>query len=190
MRSKSIFASAAAVTILALSPLLATASTEVTLIKAAAVESEISGEVAVVNPETRMLTIRTADGTFEVLHAPPEVERLGEVRIGDKLTVMTSTLAVLELEQGRDAGAMGVEGQTEVQRTQGDEPGGSITDTVTLYGQVVGVDAAAGTVTVKGAESTDTYEVEDKSLLKELNVKKGDGVIVTISHVIAGQISR
>jgi hypothetical protein len=61
---------------------------------------------------------------------------------------------------------------------------------VTLFGQIVGVDADAGTVTVKGSNSTQTFQVEDKSLLTELNVKKGDGVIVRMRSEITGEISR
>ncbi len=39
-------------------------------------QTTLEGEVMVVNTDTRMMTIRTADGSFEVLHVPPEVTRL------------------------------------------------------------------------------------------------------------------
>ena len=190
MRSKSSFFAAAAAALFTLSPVLSEATTTITPIKAMIAESEVSGEVTVVNTETRMLTIRKADGVFEVLHAPPEVKRLGEVKIGDKLTVTKTTAALIELEQGRDAGAMGAIAETDVQRGTGSAPSGTITDDVTLFGQIVGVDADAGTVTVKGSNSTQTFQVEDKSLLTELNVKKGDGVIVRMRSEITGEISR
>lgn len=181
---------ATATLLLGLAPALVAATTEITPIQAVAVESEVSGEVTVVNTESRMLTLRTADGTFEVLHAPPEVERLGDIRIGDRLTVTKSSVAVIELEQGRDAGAMGMMANTDVQRASGPRPGGSITDTVTIFGQVVGVDRGAGTVTVRGPQATQTYEIQDKSLLTSLNIKEGDGVIVSIRSVISGQVKR
>jgi len=161
-----------------------------TPIRAVAVESTVSGEVTVVNADTRMLTIRKGDGVFEVLHAPPEVKRLADIKIGDKLTLTESTSALIELEQGRDAGSMGMTAKTNVQRDSGSAPGGSITDHMTLYGQILAVDQGAGTVTVKGANSTKTFEVADKSLLATLNVKKGDGVVVTIRNEISGQIQR
>jgi len=179
-----------AATLAVLAPLYAEGTTTITPIKAIAVESEVSGEVTIVNTETRMLTIRKDDGVFEVLHAPPEVERLDAVKIGDKLTLTKSATAIIELEQGRDAGAMGSIAESEVQRDAGTKPGGTITDKVTLYGQIVGVDKEAGTVTIMGTAGTETYQVEDKSLLTELNVKKGDGVIVTIENEISGQIQR
>jgi hypothetical protein len=181
---------AATAFVFGLAPTFVAATTEITPLKAIAAESEVSGEVTVVNTESRMLTIRKPDGVFEVLHAPPEVERLADIKIGDKLTVTKAVMAVIELEQGRDAGAMGMMADTQVQRDAGSAPGGSITDTVTIFGQVVGVDRGAGTVTIKGPNSTETFEVEDKARLTELNVKQGDGVIVRMRNVISGQIKR
>jgi hypothetical protein len=40
-------------------------------IKAVAVQSTLEGEVMVVNTDTRLMTIRLPDGSFEVLHIPP-----------------------------------------------------------------------------------------------------------------------
>ena len=106
------------------------------------------GEKAtVVNPKTRMLTVRTADGSFEVLHIPPEAERLSEIKIGDQLTVDVTSIVLIELEQGRDAGAMGLVAETAVERDSGPNPSGMIMDSVTLYGAIVDVDRDAGLVT-------------------------------------------
>lgn len=179
-----------AAALLSLNAVHAEETTTITPIQAVAVESEVSGEVTVVNTETRMLTIRKDDGVFEVLHAPPEVKRLDEIKIGDRLTLTKSASALIELEQGRDAGAMGAIAKTEVQRDTGSTPGGSITDKVTIYGQILGVDPDAGIVTVKGPNGTETYQAADKSLLTKLNVKQGDGVIVTIRSEISGEIKR
>lgn len=164
--------------------------TTVTPIAAVAVESEVSGEVTVVNTESRMLTIRKDDGVFEILHAPPEVKRLDEIKIGERLTLTQSTSTVVALEQGRDAGSMGAIAKTEVQRASGSVPAGTISDKVVLYGEILGVDTSAGTVTVMDTNGTGTYQVADKSLLTKLHVKKGDGVIVTTRNEISGQIKR
>jgi hypothetical protein len=134
-----------------------------------------------------MLTIRKADGTFEVIHAPSEVERLDRVRIGNRLRLTEITTAVIELQRGRDAGSMGVIGSTEVDRCPGNRPAGAITDSLTLYGQIVAVNQGAGTVTVRGANETRTFELEDKGLLGALKV--GDGVVVRIRNVISGQVT-
>lgn len=184
----SIIRVAAAATLLTFTSTAIQAGTEVTKINAVAQESEVSGEVTVVNPKTRMLTVRTADGSFEVVQAPPEAERLSDIKIGDKLKLDIISIAIIELQQGRDAGAMGMVVETDVERGAGRKPSGMIMDSTTLYGQIIDVDRGVGEVTIRGAESTQTYEVEDKSLLTKLNVKKGDGVVVRIRNLISGEV--
>ncbi len=156
-------------------------------VAAEAMETTIEGEVMVVNPDTRLMTLKLADGSYQVLHLPPEVKRIDEIKIGDMVSITETTTALIELQTGRDAGAMGAEGSTETERAPGDKPAGSITDTLTLYGKIVGVDKAAGTVTVKGAERTRVFPVEDKALLDELKV--GDGVVARFRNVISGEVT-
>ncbi len=157
-------------------------------VAAEAMQSTIEGEVMVVNTETRLMTLKTADGTYEVLHMPPEVKRLDEIKIGDMVSITETTTALIELQTGRDAGAMGAEGDTAVERAPGSsKPAGTITDDLTLYGKIVGVDKAAGTVQIKGAETTRTFPVEDKALLDELKV--GDGVVAKFRNVISGAVT-
>ncbi|WP_295885344.1 copper-binding protein [uncultured Thiohalocapsa sp.] len=155
-------------------------------VAAEAIETKIEGEVMVVNADTRLMTLKLADGTYKVLHVPPEVTRLDEIKIGDMVSITETTTALIELQTGRDAGAMGAEGDTTVERAPGEKPAGTITDELTLYGKIVGVDKAAGTVTIKGAETTRVFPVEDAALLDELKV--GDGVVAKFRNVISGEV--
>lgn len=157
-------------------------------IKAVAVRSTLEGEVMVVNTDTRLMTIRLPDGSFEVLHIPPEVSRLDRVRIGNQVRLTETTTAVLELQRGRDAGAMGREAFGSVERAPGSSrPAGTMRNTIRLFGQITGIDPSAGTVQVRGADETRTFEIADKSLLRQLEV--GDGVVVTIRDIITGEIT-
>lgn len=161
---------------------------QTTPIMAVGAQTQLEGTVSAVNAETRLMTVRTADGTFEVLNVPPEVRLLDRVRIGNQVSLTRTKTALIELQTGRDAGAMGAEGATEVQRQPGsNRPAGSITDTVVLRGQVTGVNPAAGTVTIQGPNATETFQVQDKGQLDR--VKVGDGVVVTIRNTIAGEIT-
>ena len=187
MSMKSII-SAAALSAVLVGPAFAQVDLTTEPVVAEAMQSTIAGEVMVVNTDTRMMTLKTADGRYEVLHVPPEVKRLDEIKIGDMVSITETTTALIELQKGRDAGAMGAEGSTEVERTPGSsKPAGTITDTLTLYGKIVGIDKGASTVTVKGAESTRTFPVQDKALLDELKV--GDGVVATFRNVISGEVT-
>jgi len=168
-------------------PVVAEVALQSQPVVAEAMETTIEGEVMVVNTDTRLMTLKTAEGEYKVLHVPPEVERLDQIKIGDMVSITETTTALIELQTGRDAGAMGAEGDTAVDAAPGEKPAGSITDTLTLYGKVVGVDKAAGTVTIKGAETTRVFPVEDKALLDELKV--GDGVVARFRNVISGEVT-
>ncbi|MCG6943077.1 MAG: hypothetical protein LJE69_17740 [Thiohalocapsa sp.] len=185
--SKQTVVIAAAVGMLFAAPTFAQVDLKTEPVAADAVQTTVEGEVMVVNPDTRLMTLKTADGSFEVLHVPPEVKRLDAIKIGDHVTVTETSTALIELQSGRDAGAMGMMGSTETERVPGKKPAGSIIDTLTLYGKVVGVNKAAGTVTVKGAQSTRTFNVENKELLDQLKV--GDGVVAHFRNVITGEVT-
>ncbi|WP_058555647.1 hypothetical protein [Thiohalocapsa sp. ML1] len=156
-------------------------------IEAMGMVSTIEGRVVAVNPETRLMTLRTPDDKFEVLRVPPEVSRLDRVRIGNQVQVTEVTTALIEVQRGRDAGAMGIQSSGSADRAPGSLPAGTLRSTIRLYGQIVGVDSAAGTVQIKGARDTHTFEITDKGLLGQLKV--GDGVIATIRETLTGEIT-
>lgn len=177
---------AAAMSLLLVGPLSAEVDLQTQPVAAGVIETEVDGEVMVVNTDTRLMTLKLADGSYKVLHVPLEVTRLDEIKIGDRVSITETTTALIELQTGRDAGAMGAEGETEVTAKPGAKPAGTITDELTLYGKVVGVDKAAGTVTVKGAETTRVFPVQSQALLDELKV--GDGVVARFRSVITGEV--
>jgi Cu/Ag efflux protein CusF len=187
MSNQTTAAIAVAVGLLFAAPTFAQVDLETQPVAAGAMETNLEGEVMVVNPETRLMTLKLADGSFEVLHVPPEVKRLDQIKIGDMVSLTETTTSVIELQSGRDAGAMGAMGDTEVEREPGRKPAGSITDSLTLYGKIVGIDKAAGTVTIKGAEATRTFPVQDRALLDEAKV--GDGVVARFRNVISGEVT-
>ncbi|MCG6942618.1 MAG: hypothetical protein LJE69_15365 [Thiohalocapsa sp.] len=157
-------------------------------IKAMGARTTLEGRVVVVNADTRMMTVRTPDGTFEVLRIPPEVSRLDRVRIGNQVQLTETTAALITLQTGRDAGAMGRQATTHVERKPGsNRPAGTLQNQVRLLGQIVGVDPSAGTVEIRGPHQTRTLELEDKAALSRLKV--GDGVVLTLWHTMTGEIT-
>jgi Cu/Ag efflux protein CusF len=189
MQTRNALTAAVLSTLLAAPAAFAQVDLQTQPVAAEAMQSTIEGEVMVVNTDTRLMTLKTADGAYEVLHVPPEVTRLDEIKIGDMVSITETTTALIELQTGRDAGSMGAEGDTEVAAdpSSSGKPAGSITDTLTLYGKIVGIDKAAGTVDITGAETTRTFPVEDKALLDELKV--GDGVVAKFKNVISGEVT-
>jgi Cu/Ag efflux protein CusF len=150
--------------------------------------SQLAGEVMVVNTETRLMTLKDADGDFHVLHVPPEVSRIDEIKIGDKVTITEISSALIGLTPADAGTPPTMEMTTDVDRDSGRKPSGTITETLSVSGKIVGVDQAAGTVTIKGPNQTRTFDVDDASLLD--GVKVGDGVVAQFRNVIVGEVTQ
>lgn len=148
--------------------------------------AQLTGKVMVVNQDTRLMTLKDAEGAYHVLHVPPEVTRLDELKIGDEVTITEFSTALIELIPADEAGPVASERSTDVDRQPGKKPSGSITDTLTVYGKVVAMDKADGTVTIEGPNQTRTLDVDDPSLLEGVSV--GDGVIARFQNVIIGEV--
>lgn len=148
--------------------------------------AELTGKVMVVNPETRLMTLKDADGVYHVLHVPPEVTRLDQIKIGDEVTITEYSSALIELVPADEAGPVASERSTDVDRQPGKKPSGSITDTLTVYGKVTAMDDASGTLTIEGPNQTRTLDVDDPSLIEGVSV--GDGVIARFQNVIIGEV--
>ena len=146
----------------------------------------LQGEVMVVNTETRLMTLKDADGVFHVLHVPPQVSRIDEIKIGDKVTITEVSSALIGLTP-TDAGTpIAMDTSVEVDRDAGSKPGGTMTETLTVTGEIVSINKAEGTVTVKGPNATRTFDVDDPALLE--GAKVGDGVIAKFRNVIVGEV--
>jgi Cu/Ag efflux protein CusF len=146
----------------------------------------LQGEVMVVNTETRLMTLKDADGVYHVLHVPPQVSRIDEIKIGDKVTITEVSSALIGLTPTDAKTPIAMDTSVEVDRDAGSKPGGTMTETLTVTGEIVGIDKAAGTVTVKGPSATRTFDVDDPALLE--GVKVGDGVIAKFRNLIVGEV--
>lgn len=155
-------------------------------IVAAIGDSYLEGEVMVVNTETRLMTLKDADGVFHVLHVPPEVSRIDEIKIGDKVTITEISSALIGITPADAGTPIAMDATTDIDRESGKKPGGTITETLTVTGKITGVDQAAGTVTVEGPNQTQTFDVNDPALLD--GVKEGDSVVAQFRNVIVGEV--
>jgi Cu/Ag efflux protein CusF len=161
-------------------------SQEVEPVIAAISDSYLAGEVMVVNADTRLMTLKDADGVYHLLHVPPEVSRLDEIKIGDKVTITEISSALIGLTPADADTPIAMDTTTDVEREPGSKPGGTITETLTVSGKIVSVDRDAGTLTVEGPEATRAFAVDDPALLEEVAV--GDSVVAQFRNVIVGEV--
>jgi hypothetical protein len=150
------------------------------------VSSQLSGKVMVVNTETRLMTLKDAEGKFHVLHVPPEVTRLDKIKIGDEVTITEFSSVLIELLPQAEAGPVAAVVTTEIDRAAGKKPGGVMTETLTLSGKIVGLNKAEGKVTIEGPNATRTLNVQDPAMLD--SVKVGDGVVARFRNEIIGEV--
>lgn len=163
---------------------LSHASAQTVPVAGAAASTELTGTVTIVNLEKRMLTIQTPEGRFEVLHVPQEVQRLDQVKIGNKLTITETDLFLIDLQKGE--GSVGVTKESVIERDPGVKPSGIMVESLTLNGKVEAVNKANSTVTVRGPEKRMTFNVRNKALLD--SVAPGDGVTATYMRGISGKV--
>ncbi len=162
------------------------AQTEILPVAAGAATGEVTGTVMVVNTEKRMLTIRKPDGEFQVIHVPPEVKRLDEIKINDTLTISYLEAVAIDLQKGGETGEPVAVVTREVERDPGKKPAGNIQEAVTVTGVVEAVNEANSTATVRGPQRTVNVTVQDRALLTEVGV--GDTVTVTFISSVAAKV--
>jgi hypothetical protein len=167
-------------------PPAALAEVTVIPVTGAEVTSELTGTVEIVNLERRMLTIRTPDGRFQVIHVPEEVKRLDEIKIGNRLTITETEAVLVDLVKGPEAAAVGSTQESFVERESGARPAGVMVDTLTLYGRIESIDKTKETITVRGSEEAVELKVNDRALLDEVSV--GDGVVATFVRSVRGKV--
>jgi hypothetical protein len=184
MKQSRTFACALTLTLFGAAPL---ALAETTLVGGTGSATEITGKVMVVNQDKRMLTIKTPEGEYVVLHMPPEVQRLEEIKIGNRLTITETDFLVVDLVKDEGQSPMTVVRESEIIREPGEKPDGAMVETLTVTGVVKTVNQAKGEVTIKGPMATRTYAVEDPAVLADF--APGDGVIATYVRVIRGKVS-
>jgi hypothetical protein len=152
-----------------------------------AVSTSLTGKVTVVNVDKRLLTIKTPEGRFEVLHVPAEVKRLDEIKIGNTLTITETELLLVDLQKGADVGEPGASTESTIVRDAGEKPSGMMVDSLTVTGIVTALDKKNASVTIQGPDEHITLKVEDPSVLDSVAV--GDGVSASYMRAISGEVT-
>jgi hypothetical protein len=156
--------------------------------------SELTGEVTVVNTQTRLMTIKTPSGVFEVLNVPDSIEGIDDIDIGDEVTITSSETVLVGLEKGTGEKTMGettvapagaVATRT-VEPVPGEPMAASVVDDVTVFGTVTKVNQDASTLTVQGADGPMQFKVKDPILLDQ--VAAGDAITAHYVRVVTGEI--
>jgi hypothetical protein len=143
----------------------------------------VSATVEAVDKATRTVSLKGPKGNVVDVVAGEEVRNFDQIKKGDTLTVKYAEALTLELK--KDGKVVGRSETESLKRAQpGQKPGGVARRDVQITAEVVNVDTAGKTISLKGPRGNVVdLNVQDPEQLKL--VKKGDKVDATYTQALA-----
>jgi Cu/Ag efflux protein CusF len=136
-----------------------------------------------IDAATRAVSLKGADGHETTVIAGPEVKNFANMKVGDQVNVEYIEALTLELKKGGKAPVARTEEKGKASAKPGEAPAGAIGRQVKITADVVAVDAAKHTVSLKGPNRTVDLNVRDPEQLKLIKV--GDQVEATYTEAVA-----
>ena len=145
---------------------------------------EISAQVVSLDKATRTVTLKGPTGNVVDVVAGDEVKNFDQIKVGDAVVVRYAEALTLELRKVK-ADAVAATVKEEAARAKpGERPAVAGAREITAIADVVAVDPAKSTITLKGPRGNlVTLAVQNPDQFKV--VKKGDQVDVTYTEAIA-----
>jgi Cu/Ag efflux protein CusF len=143
-------------------------------------------EVAAIDYETREVTLKDELGKEISIVAGPEVERLGEIAVGDSVEADYYLSLAFELrEPTADEIANPLQGAEDAARNEADQaPGAGALRMIKAVCTIEGLDRPTETVTLMGPlGGLNVIQVRDVSYLPKLKI--GQSVVVTYTEALA-----
>ena len=139
-----------------------------------------------IDPDSRTLTLKTADEQMVEYVAGEEVRNFAQVEVGDMVEASILKSLRLELvEEGADAEPTGVGAMARA--GEGAKPGAAVGSEVTFMTEVVRVDQPANIISLKGPEGNVVdFDVQTPAQFDV--VKVGDKVRATYTEAVAVEV--
>jgi hypothetical protein len=151
--------------------------------ESAAVQFEFSVEA--VDVEKRLITLKGPSGNVGQFEVGEQVQRLAEIKPGDKIHGEYKVAAVAELREPteEEKGAPVVDVTTGARGTADEPPAAGVARAVQVVTTIDTLDPATQSITVKGPEgNTVTAHVEDPAVFGKLAV--GQSIVVTFAETL------
>ena len=144
--------------------------------------------VTAIDLPTRHVTLRRADGSTFVVVAGEDVRNLPQLHIGDAVTISYYDTLALELKKGgTGAPASRTDSVSGSRAEVGQRPGGVATRETVIVADVIAVNPAAQTITLRGPGGRIDLPVKDPEQFKRIAV--GDQVQATYIEAAALSIT-
>lgn len=138
---------------------------------------ELQGVITAIDKNTRAVTIKGGSGNELTITAGPQVKNFKQIKVGDLVTLNYVAALGLELKKGGGRLRERIESEQTAAAKPGEKPSGGVLRTVKVVTDVMAVDAAAGSITLRGPQRSIDLIVKDKELLKDIRV--GDQIAAT-----------
>ena len=140
-----------------------------------------------IDKASRAVTAKSEQGKEVTFVAGPEVKNFNQLKVGDTVDIQYSEAVMLELIKGGGKPVARVEQEGSRSAKPGAKPAGVQARKVTVVGDVINVDAATQTVTVRGPQRTVDLKVRDPEQLKLIS--KGDQIEATYVQAVAAAVT-
>lgn len=143
----------------------------------------ITATITAIDKATRDITLKGPQGKEVTLTAGPDVKKFDQMKIGDQVNAQYVEALTLELKKG---GGMAVARTTQdaaAGAKPGEKPAGAVGRQVTIVADVIAVDPAKQTVTLRGPQRTVDLVVADPAQFKL--IAKGDQVEAKYTQALA-----
>jgi len=141
----------------------------------------VTATVTAIEPKTRLVTLKKADGEVIQVTASPEIKRFDEIKVGDTLSAKyTENLIVRLMKPGEPAVNSATGG---VSAGAGARPSGTVTAQRSVTATITAIDPAVPSITLAGPDKkVHTVKVADREALKQ--VKVGDRLDLTYAAAV------
>jgi Cu/Ag efflux protein CusF len=152
-------------------------------VAAAAGSVKLTATITAIDAATRAVTLKGPQGRELTVTAGPEVKNFAQMKVGDSVDVEYLEAVTLELKKGGGLVVARTEQAAAGAAKPGERPAGVAGRQVTIVADVVNVDPATQTVTLRGPQRTVELRLRDPEQFKR--VAKGDQVEATFTEAVA-----
>ena len=151
--------------------------------KAGMVETvKATATITAIDKATRDVTLKGPQGNEMTLTAGPDIKNFDQLKVGDQVDMQYIEAMTLELKKGGGMIVSRTERSDAVGAKKGESPAGAVGRQVTIIADVVAVDPAKQTVTLKGPKETVTMRIPDPEQFKR--IAKGDQVEAKFTQAV------
>ena len=144
---------------------------------------KVSATITAIDKATRDVTLKGPEGNLMTVTAGPDVKNFDKLKVGDQVDMQYVEALTLELKKGGGLVVGRTEKADKAGAKAGEMPAGAIGRQVTIVADVVAVDPATQTVTLKGPKQTVNLRIPDPQQFKR--VAKGDQVEAKYTQAFA-----